>query len=81
VKVEKKVKMSTKPEETRSVHDEQVEQSMHNHRDGHVAIHTDTYYIDEDALRNNLPKRYYLSPGFIGTVTVSLSIPEPYPQF
>ncbi|RDW77754.1 hypothetical protein BP6252_05807 [Coleophoma cylindrospora] len=33
-----------------------------------VAIHTDTYDIDEDALGTNLPKHYYLSPGFLGTV-------------
>lgn len=63
--------MVSKPEETRSVHDEHVEQSMHSHGEAHVAIHTDTYDIDEDALGTNLPKRYYLSPGFIGTVTVS----------
>jgi hypothetical protein len=35
-----------------------------------IAIHTDTYDIDEDALGINLPKRYYFSPGFIGTVVV-----------
>ena len=36
----------------------------------HIAIHTDTYDIAEDALGTNLPKRYYRSPGFIGTVVV-----------
>ncbi|TKA69436.1 hypothetical protein B0A49_03776, partial [Cryomyces minteri] len=34
----------------------------------HVAIHTETYDIDESALGHDLPKHYYLSPGFIGTV-------------
>ncbi|KAK5014999.1 hypothetical protein BJ546DRAFT_1060267 [Cryomyces antarcticus] len=33
-----------------------------------VAIHTETYNIDESALGHDLPKHYYLSPGFIGTV-------------
>ncbi|KAK4941425.1 hypothetical protein LTR10_018694 [Elasticomyces elasticus] len=33
----------------------------------HVAIKTDTYAIDEDALGQNLPKHYYRSIGFIGT--------------
>jgi hypothetical protein len=37
----------------------------------HIAIHTETYDIDEDALGKNLPKRYHWSPGFIGTVVVS----------
>jgi len=59
-------KMSSTP-------DEQIEQSPHTLRDAHIAIHTDTYDIDEDALGTNLPKHYYLSPGFIGTVTVRLS--------
>lgn len=49
-------------------HDQDSEQSAA--QDSHVAIHTDTYDIDEDALGTNLPKHYYLSPGFIGTVTV-----------
>jgi hypothetical protein len=39
--------------------------------DPNVAIHTDTYDIDAAALGNNLPDKYYLSPGFIGTVIVS----------
>lgn len=39
-------------------------------QDRRVAIHTDTYDIDEAALGTNLPKRYYLSSSFIGTVTV-----------
>jgi hypothetical protein len=39
--------------------------------DDHIAIHTETYDIDVDALGTNLPKRYYWSPGFIGTVVVS----------
>ncbi|MCJ1298329.1 hypothetical protein MMC08_001118 [Hypocenomyce scalaris] len=33
-----------------------------------IAIHTDTYDISEDTLGRNLPKRYWWSPGFIGTV-------------
>ncbi|KAH8651850.1 putative siderophore iron transporter [Tricladium varicosporioides] len=53
----------------REVRDEQIEQASHTHQDAHVAIHTDTYDIDEDALGTNLPKHYYRSPGFIGTVT------------
>lgn len=35
-----------------------------------TAIHTDTYDIDVAALGTNLPKRYYWSPGFLGTVLV-----------
>jgi hypothetical protein len=65
--------MSEKPEAAREVHDEHIEQSRHNLQDAHVAIHTDTYDISEDALGINLPKHYYFSPGFIGTVTVRLS--------
>ena len=42
--------------------------------DDHVAIKTDTYAIDEDALGQNLPKHYYRSVGFIGTVIVSDSV-------
>ena len=62
--------MESKNEDLRDVREEHVEQSMHSTRDAHIAIHTDTYDIDEDALGNNLPKHYYMSPGFIGTVTV-----------
>jgi hypothetical protein len=51
------------------IREEHIEQSTHHQH--HVAIHTDTYDIDEDALGNNLPKNYYMSPGFIGTVIVS----------
>ena len=39
----------------------------------HVAVRTDTFAIDEDALGQNLPKNYYRSIGFIGTVIVSRS--------
>ena len=35
-----------------------------------IAIHTETYAIDEDALGTHLPKRYYFSPAFVGTVLV-----------
>ncbi|KPI41091.1 putative MFS-type transporter YusP [Cyphellophora attinorum] len=38
----------------------------HGHE--HVAIHNDTYDIAESALGQNLPKNYYRSVGFIGTV-------------
>lgn len=38
--------------------------------DSHIAIHTETYAIDEDALGKHLPKRYYFTRGFIGTVVV-----------
>ena len=36
-----------------------------------VAIKTDTFAIDIKALGHNLPKNYYRSIGFIGTVIVS----------
>jgi hypothetical protein len=58
--------------------DVMVQEDMHHAEHGqvgdHIAIHTETYDIDVDALGTNLPKRYYWSPGFIGTVVVS-SIP------
>jgi hypothetical protein len=38
----------------------------HGHE--HIAIHNDTYDIAESALGQNLPKNYYRSIGFIGTV-------------
>lgn len=41
----------------------------------HVAIKTDTFAIDEDALGRDLPKHYYRSAGFIGTVIASSSFP------
>jgi hypothetical protein len=62
--------MAEKPESQRESRDERIEHSTHSHREAHIAIHTDTYDIDEDALGTNLPKHYYMSPGFIGTVTV-----------
>jgi hypothetical protein len=37
----------------------------------HVVIKTDTFAVDEAALGKNLPKHYYRSVGFIGTVAVS----------
>jgi hypothetical protein len=55
------------------IREEHIEQSTHHQH--HVAIHTDTYDIDENALGNNLPNNYYMSPGFIGTVIVSCSPP------
>ena len=36
----------------------------------HVVIKNDTFAIDEAALGENLPKHYYRSIGFIGTVAV-----------
>ena len=65
-------KMASEQDKSSGPHEEQLEQSTQNFRDAHVAIHTDTYDIDEDALGINLPKHYYMSPGFIGTVVVSL---------
>ncbi len=62
--------MESKREDLRDIQERDVEQSTHTHRDARIAIHTDTYDIDEDALGINLPKHYYLSPGFIGTVIV-----------
>ena len=47
------------------------QQSELEHTTSHTVIKTDTYAIDEDALGKNLPKNYYSSPGFIGTVVVS----------
>jgi len=47
-----------------------------NHKPNHIAIQTDTYAIDEDALGTNLPERYYWSPGFVGTVIVSFLLLE-----
>lgn len=41
----------------------------------HVAIQNETYAINEDALGTNLPKNYYWSPGFIGTIMVSRGLP------
>ena len=59
--------MATKSEMTQQ---ETIEVAQSNFGGDHVAIHTDTYDIDIDALGINLPKRYYLSPGFVGTVIV-----------
>jgi hypothetical protein len=53
---------------------EDMHHADHGQAEDHIAIHTETYDIDVDALGTNLPKRYYWSPGFIGTVVVS-SIP------
>lgn len=46
----------------------------HHKVQDHIAIKTDTYAIDEDALGQNLPKHYYRSFGFIGTVIVSCRV-------
>ena len=54
---------------------EEVEHSSSFTQDGspgdHVVIKTDTYAVDEAALGEHLPKHYYRSIGFIGTVAVS----------
>lgn len=44
-------------------------------RHEHVVIQTDTFAVDEAALGEHLPKHYYRSVGFIGTVVVSLLLP------
>jgi hypothetical protein len=44
-------------------------------RHEHVVIKTDTYAVDEAALGKHLPKHYYRSVGFIGTVVVSRLVP------
>ena len=54
---------------------EDTQHAEHGPVGDHIAIHTETYDIDEDALGTNLPKRYYWSPGFIGTVVVSSIAP------
>jgi hypothetical protein len=53
----------------------QIERASNNsdspqttHVDHHVAIHSDTFDIDVNALGTNIPKGYYRSWGFIGTV-------------
>jgi hypothetical protein len=53
---------------------EDTTHAQHSLMDDHIAIHTETYDIDVDALGTNLPKRYYWSPGFIGTVVVSSAL-------
>jgi hypothetical protein len=63
--------MAQEADEKNGISEKHVEDSSHNDYDRHVAIHTDTFDIDEDALGNNLPRNYYMSPGFIGTVIVS----------
>jgi hypothetical protein len=59
--------METKSEMTQQ---ETIEVAQSSFGGNHVAIHTDTYDIDIDALGINLPKHYYLSPAFVGTVIV-----------
>jgi hypothetical protein len=44
-------------------------------RHEHVVIKTDTFAVDEAALGAHLPKHYYRSVGFIGTVLVSRPLP------
>lgn len=36
--------------------------------DEDIAIHTETFAIKREALGHDLPARYWMSPGFIGTV-------------
>lgn len=40
----------------------------------HVAIQNETFAINEEALGTNLPKNYYRSFGFIGTIIVRLHL-------
>lgn len=47
---------------------------MEDQKASHIAIHNETYDIDEAALGTNLPEKYYWSPAFIGTVAVRRSI-------
>lgn len=61
------------------IDEQHVEQSTQKYRDARIAIHNDTYDIDGDALGTNRPKRYYLSPGFIGTVVVRF-VPTSVPK-
>lgn len=72
--------MATEPAKLRSVHESQDEnlEAANAHHDAHIAIHTDTYDIDADALGTNLPKHYYRSFGFIGTVIVRSPSPLPF---
>lgn len=51
---------------------EQIEsvQNSQNVSNEHVAIHNETFAINEDALGTNLARNYYYSPGFIGTLVV-----------
>lgn len=44
-------------------------ESGHNSQSGDdIAIHTETFAVKKEALGQDLPPRYWLSPGFIGTV-------------
>lgn len=40
--------------------------------EGSIAVQNDTFAIDREALGDNLPKNYYWSPSFIGTIVVRL---------
>ena len=43
-----------------------IEKGPHDEED--IAIHTETFAIKREALGHDLPARYWMSPGFIGTV-------------
>ncbi|KAF2165625.1 hypothetical protein M409DRAFT_23917 [Zasmidium cellare ATCC 36951] len=47
---------------------EDIESGHQRRSEDDVAIHTDTFAVKKEALGNDLPPRYWLSPGFIGTV-------------
>jgi len=56
--------MGTDTQIERSHNGEEIQQITEKH----IAIHNETYDIAETALGTNLPKHYYRSIGFIGTV-------------
>lgn len=56
--------MGTDTHIERSPSSDQIQQTTEKH----VAIHNETFDIAENALGTNLPKHYYRSIGFIGTV-------------
>lgn len=47
---------------------EDVEPERYDSKDSDVAIHTETFAVKREALGQDLPPRYWMSPGFIGTV-------------
>lgn len=62
--------MSTKSQ-NEGVNEQQIEDTGNrNLTADHVAIQNETFAINEDALGTNLPKNYYWSPQFIGTIVV-----------
>lgn len=51
---------------TEKIEDEHIQEVP----DRHIAVHTETFDISEDAIGNELPKNYYQNWRFIGVVTV-----------